>query len=66
MPAKYKVLTKILMKNFCSKNNRVTFGRENLLIYILGVPYPKMYNKDYNITSILNNLKSVIKQVFEK
>ena len=41
-------------------------GKEKLMIDLYLGPYPKITERTLNITSVLHNFKSFIKQVYEK
>ena len=65
--SKYEILRVIFIKNLSNRYNQRMLSKEKLMIDLVKwVRSQNAAKKAHSITSILNNLKSLIKQVYQK
>ena len=65
--SKYEILRVIFIKNLSNRYNQRMLSKEELMIDLVKwVRSQNAAKKAHSITSILNNLKSLIKQVYQK
>ena len=67
VPSKYEILRVIFIKNLSNRYNQCMLSKEKLMIDLVKwVRSQNAAKKSHSITSIRNNLKSLIKQVYQK